>query len=279
MRLVKLVCALALTATFGIFGPVPETMVRADEVVALVPAYFYPSYLGSPWDDLNTTAASIPIEAIMNPDSGPGPAVNSDYVTAVQNLQAAGGKVIGYVATGYGARDAGDILNDVSNYVAWYGVNGIFLDEMGNEDGSLDYVGLYQSIKAIAAEAGIDLHVVGNPGEPFSESYITAADTLVIFEGPYANSDPTGPSYEDFPKKGPYTGLTPWWLSYSPSQIANIVYADPTELDLLRSVVKALSQNAGYIYITDGTLPNPYGGLPSYWDIEVILIEIINDLL
>ena len=27
--------------------------------------------------------------------------MNSDYVTAVQNLQAAGGKVIGYVATGY----------------------------------------------------------------------------------------------------------------------------------------------------------------------------------
>jgi hypothetical protein len=254
-------------------------MARADEVVVLVPAYFYPSYLGSPWDDLNTAAARIPIEAIMNPDSGPGPGVNSDYVTAVQNLHAAGGTVIGYVATGYGARDKAAILNDVSNYVGWYGVDGIFLDEMGNQDGTLDYVALYQSIKALAAGAGINLHVVGNPGEPFSQSYITAADTLVIFEGPYSNSDPNGASYVDFPNKGPYTGLTPWWQSYSPSQIANIVYSDPTELDALKSVAKALSQNAGYIYITDVTPPNPYGALPSYWDEEVILIEIINDLL
>ena len=107
MKLVKFACVLALTAILWTFVPLPGTMVRADEVVALVPAYFYPSYLGSPWDDLNTAAARIPIEAIMNPDSGPGSGVNSDYVTAVQNLQAAGGKVIGYVATGYGTRDTG----------------------------------------------------------------------------------------------------------------------------------------------------------------------------
>jgi hypothetical protein len=275
MKLVKFACALALTATLLTVGPVPETMAQTDEVVALVPAYFYPSYLGSPWDNLNTAAAYIPIEAIMNPDSGPGTAVNSDYVTAVENLQAAGGTVIGYIATGYGAADASDILNDVSNYIAWYGVNGIFLDEMGNEDGTLDYVALYQSIKAL----GADLHVVGNPGQPFSESYITAADTLVIFEGPYSNSDPTGASYQDFPNKGPYVGLTPWWQSYSSSQIANIVYSDPNDVDFLKSVAKAVSQNAGYIYITDAALPNPYDVLPSYWDLEVIVIEILNDLL
>jgi Spherulation-specific family 4 len=279
MKLVKFACALALTATLSTFGPRPGTMVQAEEVVVLVPAYFYPSYLGSPWDNLNSAAASIPIEAIMNPDSGPGPGVNSDYVTAVQNLQAAGGTVIGYVATGYGARDAADILNDVSNYVAWYGVDGIFLDEMGNQDGTLDYVALYASIKSLASDEGIDLHVVGNPGQPFSEAYITAVDTLVIFEGPYSNSDPTGASYVEFPNEGPYTGLTPWWKSYSSSQIANIVYSDPTDLDVLKTVAKALSQNAGYIYITDGALPNPYGALPSYWNLEVILIEIINDLL
>ncbi len=255
MKLGKLACALALMAILGTFGPLPATMAQTDQVVVLVPAYFYPSYLGSPWDDLNTAAACVPVEAIMNPDSGPGTGPNSDYTTAVQNLQAAGGTVIGYVATSYGARDSADILTDVSNYVTWYGVNGIFLDEMGNEDGTLDYVALYQSIKQLASEMNIELHVVGNPGQPFSEAYITAADTLVIFEGPYSNSDPTGPSYVDFPKKGPYTGLTPWWQSYSPSQIANIVYSDPNDFDLLKSVVKAVSQNAGYIYITDGACP------------------------
>jgi Spherulation-specific family 4 len=279
MKLLKSAFALALTATFCASGPLAGTTAQADQVVALVPAYFYPSYLGSPWDDLNTAAARIPIEAIMNPDSGPGPSLNSDYVTAVENLQAAGGKVIGYVATGYGARDAQDILDDVASYVGWYGVDGIFLDEMGNEDGPLDYAGLYQSIKAFAADAGIQLHVVGNPGEPFSQAYVDAADTLVIFEGPYANSDPSGASYQDFPNEGPYAGLTPWWDSGSRCQIANIVYADSTEVDVVKSMLKALRQNAGYVYITDAALPNPYGVLPSYWSDEVLFIEIINDLL
>ena len=74
-------------------GTFTGNLVHADQVTALVPAYFYPTWWevdGSPWDDLNAAAARIPIEAIMNPDSGPGTAVNSDYVVAVNELHEAG---------------------------------------------------------------------------------------------------------------------------------------------------------------------------------------------
>ena len=149
---VKFAPFLALLLAIATVGPLAETLARADDVVALVPAYFYPTWWdGSPWDDLNAAAARIPVEAIMNPDSGPGTALNSDYVVAVTQLHTAGGKVIGYVPTGYGASAAEDILSDVSNYVSWYGVDGIFLDEMGNQDGDLDYVSLYACIKQLAA--------------------------------------------------------------------------------------------------------------------------------
>ena len=159
--------------------------------------------------------------------------------------------------------------------------DGIFLDEMGNQDGTLDYVALYAAIQGIAAEEGISLHVVGNPGEPFldAQAFTSAADTLVIFEGPFANSDPNGASFHAFPNKGPYTGLTQWWMSLNSSQVANLVYAEPGEIALLLSVLKAVAHNAGYLFITDGQGANPWGGLPAAWDDEVSLIEAINGIL
>jgi hypothetical protein len=247
-----------------------------EQITALVPAYFYPSYLGSPWDDLTTAAASIPIEAIMNPDSGPGSQPNSDYQAAVGKLQAAGGKVIGYVPTFYGARPQTCVLADVQSYITWYNVDGIFLDQMGNQVGTLDYVALYNAIKALG-----NLHVVGNPGSPFdpAQSLLAAADTLNIFEGPLTNSDPDGPSFALYPKRGPYTGLPLWFESASPSQIANIVYDATTGCQAGYALLKALRFNAGYVFITDGVLPNPYGGLPAYWTQEVEAIALINALI
>jgi hypothetical protein len=275
---VKFARCLALVLTMATIGPLAETLARADDVVALVPAYFYPTWWqGSPWDDLNAAAARIPVEAIMNPASGPGTAANSDYQFAVGELQASGGKVIGYVPTGYGSRSADDILDDVLCYLEWYHVDGIFLDEMGNQLGNLDYASVYTSIKQLAARAGIELHVVGNPGDPFAdvEAFIPAADVLVIFEGPYDNSDPNGASFQSYPNEGPYTGLSPWWLNYDSSQIANLVYDTSTPFKMLAS---AIGYNAGYIYITNDQLPNPWDTLPSYWSQEVSLIECINSL-
>ncbi len=256
---------------------VPGVARAADQVTILVPAYFYPSYLGSPWDDLTTAATTVPIEAIMNPDSGPGPASNSDYVTAVGSLQKAGGKVIGYVYTSYGARAASDILADVKSYLTWYNVDGIFLDEMGNQDGTLDYVGLYNCIKAQCA----NLHVVGNPGIPFTqvEAYLAAADTLNIFEGPLTTTIPDSANFAQYPDRGPYEGLPLWFEGVSSSQIGNIVYDVSKDWQAGLTLFKALRYNAGYVYITDENLPNPYAELPSYWNEEVEAIALINSLL
>jgi hypothetical protein len=282
LNLAKFTRILALASCLATLGPLSGSLARADEVVALVPAYFYPTWWsGSPWDRLNAAAARIPIEAIMNPASGPGTEANPDYQVAVGQLHAAGGKVIGYVPTGYGSRAADEILADVSDYVAWYDVDGIFLDEMGNQSGPLDYVELYASIKDLAEEAGIALHVVGNTGEPFAdaEALIAAADTLVIFEGPNVNSDPNGPSFDSYPNKGPYTGLTSWWLAYDSSRIANLIYDAETAYAMLISTIKSVGFKAGYVYITDDQLPNPWDTLPAYWEDEVTLIEIINEVL
>jgi hypothetical protein len=279
MQLARFAPRLAVALALTTLAPPAITAARADEVVALVPAYFYPTWWsGSPWDQLNAAAALIPVEAIMNPDSGPGDAANPDYQYAVAQLQAAGGKVIGYVPTGYGARAAADILADVADYMAWYGVDGVFLDEMGNSSGPLDYVGLYAAIQDLAAESGVGLHVVGNAGIPFAqaEAYMAATDTLVIFEGPLTNGDPEGASFQAYPDGGPYAGLSAWWLSYGPSRVANLVYSAGAPMAMLGAAINAIGDGAGYIYITDAGLPNPWDTLPSYWDDEVWLIELID---
>ncbi|WZP00178.1 spherulation-specific family 4 protein [Isosphaeraceae bacterium EP7] len=251
---------------------------QAGEITALVPAYFYPTWwVGSAWDDLNVAAARIPIEAIMNPASGPGSGSNSDYQYAVGSLQAAGGKVIGYVATGYGSRTAEEVLADVVSYLDWYDVDGIFVDEMGNQLGGLDYAALYFSIKAL----GVDLHVVGNPGTPFApaNTLVTAVDTLVIYEGPLQNADPNGASFRMYPNRGPYTGLPQWFTAYDSSKIANLVYDVSTPLKMIATLLKALETNAAYVFITNDVLVNPWDTLPPYWKHEVDAIEFLNCVL
>ena len=42
---------------------------------------------------------------------------------------------------------------------------------------------------------------------------------------------------------------------------------------MLSDIKRVEALNAGYIYVTDQNLPNPYGELPSYWDQEVTMLS------
>lgn len=102
---------------------------NASATEILVPAYFYPS--SDPnlsfWDEMTAAASQgVGITAIMNPNNGPSDAVNTDYTSAVNAFRAAGGKVIGYVSTQYGARDAAVVLAEVNAYQNFYQIDGIF---------------------------------------------------------------------------------------------------------------------------------------------------------
>ncbi|MEW4567022.1 spherulation-specific family 4 protein [Tautonia sp. JC769] len=437
--LVPLAVAVLLTNTYL----PPAGAQSTSRVRALVPAYFYPTWWqGSPWDDLNQAASQIPIEAIMNPASGPGHVQNPDYVRAVTDLRAAGGKVIGYVSTGFGSRPMRDVVAEIRAYLSWYDVDGIFLDEMGNQAGPLDYESLYCYIKLSQFVVGRELRVVGNVGIPFApaQGYLRSADTLVIFEGPqaspglvidfeeilvppggafypgiyqdpsqefqltaiappdgflssfyapgtdafgfYAGSnaigasteatitltrrdlqpftmrsidvaryflfnaandpvtltftgqqvgggtvqqsftvqspvgvpefdtftfsgfsnlvsvswqqefgpagvkhqfdnislepEPLGANFDAYPAERPYDGLIPWFLQYRPRRIANLVYDVPTADAMEAALEKAIRNNAGYVYLTDDVLSNPWDTLPAYWEEQVEAIRAFN---
>lgn len=137
MRFASIVSALKLTLAIVLcaLGSVGHAAINL-----LVPAYFYPSAGGSDWNALIAAAQEgTPVTAIMNPGSGAGLAPNRDYVAAVNALRAAGGKVLGYVPTGYGGASvnatstcqpasgstytASDVLNCAARYKLWYAVD------------------------------------------------------------------------------------------------------------------------------------------------------------
>jgi hypothetical protein len=222
---------------------------------------------------MDAAAAEIPLIAIVNPDSGPlpGPA-DPNYVNAMTNLEAAGGKVDAYIYTDDGSTPLATVEGEVNTYVSLYGslIDGFFLDGMFLTPGTLSY---YQSIDSYIKGLSPSYTVIGNPGQPFLNGvsptdYLSAADIFDIFEGP--NTGPPGtPAFNNYP-----FGLN-WYQSYPSDDFSNIIYDAPLSA-LDPDIEKALQYNAGYVYVTDQTPPNPYCQLPSYWDQEVSAIAALN---
>lgn len=216
-----------------------------------IPAYFYPGPL---WDQA-TAAASTVGTMVMNPASGPGASLNSDYVAAVNKAQAAGIKVIGYVHTSYGSRDAAVVKSEIDAYKAWYGVSGIFLDEVSSDAALIPY---YQDLAAhIRATPGT--FVALNPGTIPDQGYMNVGDTVVVFEGNYD-------AYK--------TWSAPVWASqYPASKFVHLVYAASGTTRMKNAINWSRNRLAGNVYVTNDLLPNPWDTLPSYWSRELTQIN------
>jgi len=115
------------------------TPVDGDRMKLLLPLYIYPA-----WDSVLVQNNPENLIAIMNPNSGPGDSYDSEYANAVAN-------VIGYIATNYSSNgNISNLLQQVSNYNSWYGVNGIFYDEMSTQASNVSfYQNLYYQTKVV----------------------------------------------------------------------------------------------------------------------------------
>lgn len=237
----------------------------ASAVEIVVPAYFYPSWMPSlnEWKDMTAVASQgVQITAIMNPGNGPGAASNSDYVNAVNSFRAAGGKVLGYVYTCYGVnhctpevpptRSTTDVLADAQKYASWYGVDGVFLDEMASQQSTLPF---YKTVSDSLRASHPGWDIVGNPGTVPAAGYTGVANTLMSFEG----------SFSDF-VNGSFLGSVT-----NAAATGAIVYGVSTVAQMQQVVGLAKQHGLGAIYVTDGTIEsgNPYLHLPSYWTAEV----------
>lgn len=229
----------------------------------VVPAYFYPSN-DSDWDRMNAAASEVPITAIMNPNSGPGSGVISNYTNAVSSLRQAGGKVIGYVASGYGNRPLNAVLSEIDDYANWYDIDGIFIDEMSNTANSatLDF---YEAIYTHTKNTNANWDLMGNPGINTQEEYFTrpVADQLMVFESFGSN----------------YTAHQPsaWNGNYPSDRFVNLLHTQSDEATALDYVDVADSRGVGGIFFTDDVLNNPWDRLPTYWDSFVDKVAEVNN--
>ncbi len=178
---------------------------------------------------------------------------DSSYGAVIDNLQADSGKVIGYVYTSYGTRALSSVESDIDAWYTFYpSMNGIFLDEQTNVTGKESYYGqIYNYVKQKDSSS----LVVTNPGTSTLESYLfyggkRIADVICTFE-----------TNQGFNMWTPSS----WCSKYSRDNFYVIPYNIPSS-QWLSTINRAASLNVGWVYLTDATLPNPYNGLPSYFE-------------
>jgi hypothetical protein len=217
-----------------------------------VPAYAWSSAF---WDG---AIDSHPAPAVIILDItgvGAGTAPEPHFQALVDKAHAAGIDILGYSSTEYGQRPAAQVEADVRNYLAWYHVNGMFLDLTASGTGELGY---YQNLASYIHATIPQSRIWLNPGDFPAQGYMSVGDVVMVFEGSYAG----------------YRQLqVPGWVSrYDPSRFVNVVYATAGS-DLASAVSLAASRRAGYLFVTNlPASPNPYGALPSYWSQEVAAV-------
>lgn len=217
----------------------------------LIPAYVPPHALVE-----LVRASSRPRLLVINPASGPGAEPSAGYREAVRTAQRAGARVLGYVHTTYGARPAVDVMADIDRYMSWYGVDGVFLDEAAHD---VARVGYYAALARHVRAGGARRVVVLNPGVVPARQYFALADVIVTFEGPYA-------AY------GAAMDATPDWVrDQPPGRVAHLVY-DASRQEALATV--SHPQQAGYVYATSGSMPDPWRTVPAYLHEEEHALEV-----
>ena len=222
---------------------------RATCRSTLIPAYVPPHAIVE-----LVRASSRPRLLVINPANGPGAAALPAYRAAVRAAQRAGARVLGYVPTTYAQRPAADVMADIDRYASWYRVDGIFLDEASHD---VDQLGYYAALgRHVRAEA--DRLVVLNPGTVPAPEYFDVADVVVTFEGPYAGY---GAAMKAMPD---------WVRAQPPEHVAHLVYGASR-----RQAMDTVGhpQKAGYVYVTSGSMPDPWRTVPPYLHEEERALE------
>ncbi len=215
-----------------------------------IPSYIYPDMAWNPNSDWTPALSAVAPGGILmiNPDSGPGDAVNPDYVSVTAQIKEADILPLGYVSTEYGARSQQVVVSEINKYYDWYQPSGIFFDEAPGTSTCASkkqyYLDLANAVRARDPAA----IVVVNPGTETCSSYLSFVDIIVSFEDNVTS----------------YASYTPpaWTFNYPPTRFWHLVH-DATPLASL--VATAAQRNAGWVYVTDDHyVDDPWDNLATY---------------
>jgi len=213
---------------------------------SVIPAYIYP---GSAWNAFMTAASAAKTHSIIvNPNNGPGTAVDANYKTYIAKAQAAGVKVLGYVATTWGARSSSLVKADIDKWYSWYKADGIFFDEGAVASTKVSY---YQDITNYVKSKSTKNFVMINPGMYYQTSaYVPIADSHMVWENAYS-------AYSSFT-------MPSWVRNYPASKFCHVVHSTSAS-QMTNAINLAKQRNVGYLFVTDDVMVNPYDKMPSYW--------------
>jgi hypothetical protein len=241
LRASTLAVAVLLALSLSAVGlPTAAHLYAPPTTGVLVPLFMYPNGDWQTVAQVKAAHPAVPVAAIINPSEGPGSKQDPSFVSGISTLHNAGVLVLGYVYTSYTSRAISSVEADVTTYHNLYNVDGILVDEMMNIPG---YESYYSQLTAYARSYGY--YVLGNPGATVPASYIGTADSIIIYESPGAPTLSLMQQYSSYPKAG----------------FAICAYAIPS-LDL--SYLASAKNYLGWIYLTNGVLPNPYSSISSY---------------
>jgi serine/threonine protein kinase len=239
----------------------PQVVVdNSPRLRLLVPAYFYPGGEDlKEWEKLINSPAASATVAIVNSSSGPGENADPNYANIIERAKQRGVTVIGYVPTKYAKLPLEIVKADVDKWIKFYpGIQGIFFDEQASMADKVQYyVSLYQHAKG----RGLSL-VITNPGNMCVEDYFAqrAADVVCI---------------ADVTKEFRLQKL-PRWADHYPARSFAAVLCQIDAAKMERYILEMRDKKIGYCYITDGHDPNPWKGLPRYWEDEVKAVLKVN---
>ena len=231
-----------------------ENQVNGISQRMIIPLYIYPSNKGAAWQRVIDSNVYKNIDVIINPNSGVGSSINSDYLEAIKKLKAGSVNVFGYVHTSYGDRNIDDVKKEIDTWVLWYPlIDGIFIDEAEYRASQGDepyYLEVYNYIKSKGLKS------MNNPGTGTTESYISLADSTCIFESAVSKAFV-------FPS---------WSYKYDSDKFCYLGHS--ASLESMRSIVADLKiKKVKNVYITDATPAVDFWSyLPSYLEEEAALL-------
>lgn len=206
-----------------------------------VPLYAYPGTEPELWARAAANAGAL-AGLVLNPNSGPGSAVEPEFAAAAERLRAAGVPLFGYVDTAYGRRQHREVVADIERHRDWYDVDGVFLDQAGS---GLELLPHYRRL-AVAARSLDASRVVLNPGVHPHPGFAEAADLLITFEG----------SWDQYRE----LRIPAWTADFPAECFGHLVHGTPVGRcaavpDMARR------RHAAVSYATPGSGPNPWGVL------------------
>ena len=251
-----------LTILVCLAGLMNLTQAAAQEMIA-VPSYSNPG--DATWNAEEAQSQKVKI-MIINLNNGDDTTFHRYVLTAVQQAQAAGIRVLSYTYTRYGKRNPLTVIKKINAAAKNYGIDGIFFEEAPTSCKASTRFHrtthqYYKKLTDIVHNWG-SLAVL-NPGtQPPTKCWMDIADILLDAEDDGLANYKNG--YVDYP----------WIHNYAPNRFWHVIYGVISTSDMKKAVDLSKSRNAGYVYVTsDGADGNPHDDLPTYWLTEVSYVN------